>query len=157
MISALYVLYDEDCGFCSRCAQWLRHQRAHLWLETIPRRSRRAAELFPTLPPIAEGELTVVDDQGGVYYGSNAWILTLWGLQEWRPWARRLATPALRPLARDIFELVSHNRATISAILGMRSDAAVARAVREQLPAGLHKRCDGACGCETGPAAGLSG
>lgn len=146
MIRGIYVLYDDECGFCSRCAAWLRAQPSHVWVVCLPRSSERIPKLFPGLRELPRAELTVIDDQGGVYLGSNAWIVSLWALRDWRAWSARLASPTLRPMARDIFELVSHNRATISAALGLRGDAAVVQAVKAALPDGRHVRCeDGAC------------
>lgn len=146
MLTKLYVLYDAECGFCARCATWLAGQRHHVRLECLPNGSVYVGELFPTLRALPKAELTVIDDQGGVYYGTNAWVMCLWALEEYRPWAARLATPAMRPFARELFELVSTNRRGISAILGLRSESAMARALRTQFDPSTHVRCpEGHC------------
>lgn len=147
MIRKLTVLYDADCGFCVRCARWLLGQRRHVRLECLPHGSPTVAVLFPGLRALPKAELTVIDDQGGVYYGANAWILALWALEDWRAWAKRLASPTLRPFAREVFELVSVNRGAISGLLGLRNDAALARALRTAVDPAQHVRCaDGRCG-----------
>lgn len=146
MIQKLYVLFDAECGFCTRCARWLQGQRRHVRMECLPNGSAYIAELFPTLRALPKAELTVIDDQGGVYYGTSAWLMCLWALEEYRPWAARLATPSLRPFAREAFELVSTNRRAISVLLGLRSEAAMARAFQAQFGDVPHHRCeDGAC------------
>lgn len=146
MLTKLFVLYDADCGFCTRCARWLAGQRRHIRLECLPNGSPYLAELFPTLRALPKAELTVIDDQGGVYYGTNAWLMALWALEEYRPWAARLASPALRPFAREAFELVSTNRRGISALLGLRNEAAMARALQAAVDPENHVRCaDGHC------------
>ena len=73
-------------------------------------------------------------------------------LLDWSAWAHRLARPALRPMAREAFELVSHNRHLMSQMLGLRSDADLARRMAAALPE-EHRRCDDdACGKHGGTA-----
>jgi predicted DCC family thiol-disulfide oxidoreductase YuxK len=107
----LTILYDAQCSFCRRCCWWLGRQRRFLELTFVPAGSPESRKRFPTLhqadPP---DELIVVDDEGGVYRGADAWIMCLYALEEYRDWSTRLARPALRPFARAAFELVSRNR-----------------------------------------------
>ena len=117
-MKTLTVLYDTSCGFCVSCRRWLDDQPAYLPLQFLPTRSRAAAELFPELCAGAD-ELVVVSDEGFVYRGGSAWIMCLWALRDFRPWALRLSTPALLPLARQAFELLSRNRKSISRRLGL--------------------------------------
>lgn len=149
MIQRITVLYDDQCGFCCRCARWMQQQRARIWLEVMAQGPQVQAR-FPGLRPLRESELTVIDDRGGVYYGDNAWILCLWALTDWSAWAHRLARPALRPMAREAFELVSHNRHLMSQMLGLRSDAALARRMAEALPEDHHRCDDEGCRKQTG-------
>jgi predicted DCC family thiol-disulfide oxidoreductase YuxK len=144
VISKLTVLYDAECGFCCRCAKWLLTQRRHVRVECLPHGSPYVKELFPGLRELPKAELIVIDNHGGVYVGTNAWIMSLWALTEYRTWARRLASPALRPFAREAFEIVSMNRSLLSGILGLKSEAAVAQALRAAVPEG--GRCEeGTC------------
>lgn len=143
-IQRLTVLYDADCGFCCRCASWMQAQPAHVWIYVIPQGSDEVKERFPALRQLPKAELTVIDDQGGVYYGDSAWILCLWALREWRPWSYRMASPGLRPLARESFELVSHNRHLMNSMLGLKNERVIANRMRQALPEEYH-RCDGEC------------
>lgn len=110
-MTRLTVLYDAQCSFCRRCRWWLSSRRALLPLTFLPAGSKESRRRFPTLrqadPP---EELIVVDDEGGVYRGTDAWILCLFALEDYRDWSVRLASPALRPFARAAFEFVSRNR-----------------------------------------------
>ena len=144
-IEQLTVLYDADCGFCVRCARWLLQQRAHVKVRCLPHDSPTIALMFPTLRKLAKADLTVIDDRTGVYRGSNAWIMCLWALEEWRPWAFRFASPALAPLAREAFEVVSSNRGFLNGLLGLRNDDAVARQLRAAVDPASHIRCDANC------------
>jgi predicted DCC family thiol-disulfide oxidoreductase YuxK len=111
----LTVLYDAQCSFCRRCRWWLGSHRALLEMEFVPAGSVMSYERFPTLaqtnPP---EELIVIDDEGGVYRGADAWIMCLYALEDYRDWSLRLASPALKPFARAAFELVSRNRTMLS-------------------------------------------
>jgi len=126
MIQTLTVIYDPRCGLCTQIKDWLGKQPAYVALRLLAAGSAEAKERFPTIP---EGELAVVSDSGEVWRGDNAWIICLWALREYRQWAGRLAGPALRPLARQAFAAVSHNRSMLSRFLGLRSEAEL----REQL------------------------
>ena len=128
-MNKLTVLYDFDCGLCRRARRWLEAQPKFLALEFIPTGSDHARFRFPTLPCVSSNtvdELTVVDDQGGVYRGDRDWIMCLYALAEYREWALRLATPKLLPLARTAFQLVSENRIRISKLFHLYTDDGVA-------------------------------
>jgi predicted DCC family thiol-disulfide oxidoreductase YuxK len=119
-VKTLYVMYDSHCGLCTEVRHWLRYQPAHVELHLLASDSDEARRMFPTLPG---GELAVVSDEGHVWLGDSAFIVCLWALLEFRGWARRLATPMLRPMARHAFAAVSRNRQGISALLGLKSEA----------------------------------
>jgi len=123
MITRLTVLYDPTCGFCVKCRRWLLLQPAFVELEFWPAGGAEAARRFPQLqgsgPP---EELVVVDDEGGVYRGAQAWLMCLWALSEYREWAGRLATPLLLPFARAAFATVSSTRHTISELVGFEPE-----------------------------------
>ena len=119
----LSVLYDPTCGFCVRCRHWLESQPKLVELEFLPAGSRTAARLFPSL--VTSGrpeELIVVDDEGGVYRGADAWVMCLYALHDYREWSLRLAQPAWRPWARAVFEWVSRRRGVLSRWLGLRAE-----------------------------------
>jgi len=106
----LTVLYDDRCGLCSGCRRWMEEQDKILNLEFVPMGSPEAQARWGPLGGPAD-ELLVVDDEGGVYRGADAWILCLYALTDYRVWALMLAQPPLKPpLARVVFRWVSRNR-----------------------------------------------
>jgi predicted DCC family thiol-disulfide oxidoreductase YuxK len=125
----LTVAYDEQCGLCARLSQWLREQPKWIPLRLVP--TSLAARLYPTLATrLQHVELVVVSDEGGVYWGDHAWLMCLYALRRYRPWATRLSEPTLLPLARQAFALLSYNRRQISKWLSLRSDAELAAELR---------------------------
>ena len=112
---SLTVVYDADCGLCTRVAGWLLAQPKWIGMHLVP--STSLPRLYPALAACRE-ELIVVSDEGGVYFGSRAWIMCLYALKRYRAWALRLSRPALLPMAREAFALLSSNRRRISQFLG---------------------------------------
>jgi predicted DCC family thiol-disulfide oxidoreductase YuxK len=128
-VRSLTVLYDARCGLCSNARRWLEGQPQIVPLELLPADSAEARRRYPTLAETEPEELVVVSDEGDVYRGSQAWIVCLWALQDYREWSFRFAQPALLPLARGIVEWVSTRRHRLSRALGMMSDQEIALAV----------------------------
>ena len=124
----LYVLYDPDCGLCLQAREWVEAQAHFVETVFLAAGTEEAARLFPalTVPGRPPEELVVIDEDGGVYRGGEGWVLILWALVEYRPWALRLATPALLPLARNFFHAVSVHRQEISTLLRWSSDRQIA-------------------------------
>ena len=118
----LTILYDARCGLCSWARRWMLRQPAFLDLRFVPGGSDAALALFPgvTRRGVAE-ELVVVDDDGGVYRGGDAWIICLYALERHREWSLRLAHPALRPLARRAFAMLSKRRGRVARWLQLAS------------------------------------
>jgi predicted DCC family thiol-disulfide oxidoreductase YuxK len=131
----LTVLYDGRCGFCVRCRRWLQAQRQLVTLEFVPAGSADARSRFPTLADTPAEELIVVSDEGGVYRGTDAWIMCLYALEEYREWSVRLARPALRPMARAAFEWLSRNRRELSQRLRFAAEEEVAAVLSPLEPA----------------------
>ncbi len=126
----LTIIYDHRCGLCRRARRWLESQETLIDLAFVAAGSGAARRLFPTLAGSEHPEeLVVVGDDGGVYRGGNAWIMCLYALEDYREWSERLATPALAPLARQGFALLSKQRGRISRWLGLASEAEVAEAL----------------------------
>jgi predicted DCC family thiol-disulfide oxidoreductase YuxK len=137
---ALCVLYDETCGFCVSCARWLGEQRTLVRLECLAAGGGEAARRFPELRRSgAQEELVVVDEEGGVYRDTQAWLMVLWALEDYRAWAQRLSRPALMPLARNAFELLSSNRRRLSGWLHLEDEAVRSHLEREAGPPGAPK------------------
>jgi predicted DCC family thiol-disulfide oxidoreductase YuxK len=131
----LTVLYDAHCGFCVRCRWWLVAQPRYVAMEFFPCGSPEAAERFPGVIRLGEPEeLIVVSDEGGVYRGTRAWIMCLWALKEYREWGMRLSHPALMPLARGAFALVSASRKKLSSWLCLAPEAELVQELRKADP-----------------------
>ena len=129
----LTVVYDPNCGLCTRVSQWLRLQPKWVALRVIP--TNLAARLYPTLAPrIARQELVVVSDEGGVYLGDHAWLMCLYALRHYRSWAARLSSPSMLPLARSAFAILSANRRRVSRWLRLMSDAELTEQLRTVNP-----------------------
>jgi predicted DCC family thiol-disulfide oxidoreductase YuxK len=126
----LYVLYDGRCGLCRMARQWLERQEKLVDLEFLAAGSFAATRLFPTLCDSERPEeLIVVSEEGGVYRGGNAWIMCLYALEDYREWAERLSSPALLPLARQAFAMLSKQRGRISHWLGLASEHEIVEAL----------------------------
>jgi predicted DCC family thiol-disulfide oxidoreductase YuxK len=128
----LYVLYDPKCELCERLKDWLLIQRSWLGLCVVPAGSEQARKLFPELEKVASvNDLVVISDDGQVFLNDRAWIMTLFALDEYREWAKRLAHPLLLPLARQAFAAISRNRYAISRWLKAGSPEAIAGELRK--------------------------
>jgi predicted DCC family thiol-disulfide oxidoreductase YuxK len=113
-VKTLHVLYDAKCGFCQECRTWMAGQPSYVELRFWPAQAAATLRRFPTLAKSDPDELLVVSDEGRVWRGVRAWLMCLWALRAYRAWSLALAKPALMPLARAAFELVSNNRGHLS-------------------------------------------
>lgn len=127
----LMVLYDNRCEFCRRCSRWLGLQEKFLELELLPYDSAQVPERFPGLE-LDGNDLVVVSDEGDVYIGSQAFIMCLWALQDYREWSVRLSSPVLLPLARKAFNLLSLNRGLFSSVLNLWGEESLADSIRRE-------------------------
>lgn len=132
-LEQLSILYDAECGFCSRCRAWLQANEGHVRLEFVPKDDPSVPLRFPGLAP-SDDELTVIDDHGGVYRGPDAFIMCLYALEAYRAWSLRLAAPSLKPLARRAFELISSSRHSLNVWLNLSSDRELATSLRAMGP-----------------------
>jgi predicted DCC family thiol-disulfide oxidoreductase YuxK len=128
----LYVLYDSKCTLCQQLKEWLLLQRSWVELYLVPAGSEESRRIFPTFEQIAStSDLVVVSDQGQVYLNSNAWVMVLYALVEYREWAYRLSDPILLPLARQAFATISRNRHRISRWIAAGSPEEMAGELRQ--------------------------
>jgi predicted DCC family thiol-disulfide oxidoreductase YuxK len=127
-VNRLFVLYDSHCGLCREVRDWLAVQPSYIPVALLASDSEEAHRRFPNLP---SRELAVVSDSGEVWLGDHAFIMCLWALRGFRRWAMRLASPMLRPMARQAFEAVSHNRRNVSALLRLKSEAELKKKLSE--------------------------
>ncbi|MGI9069707.1 MAG: thiol-disulfide oxidoreductase DCC family protein [Pyrinomonadaceae bacterium] len=118
-MSSLTVLYDPSCGLCRRVHSWLEEQPKLVPLNLVPVKSEEAQNRFPHLdhePTL--NDLTVISDQGAVYFGPKAWLMVLWALCRYREWSYRLASPELLPTTRKVVSMISQHRYQISRAAG---------------------------------------
>ena len=111
----LYVLYDAQCPFCLHCRQWLGAQRILLPMDFIPLQSDEAASHFPGIEKWRTADhWLAISDEGEVYQGANAMVMSLYVLEDYREWSVRLSAPVLLPFAAVAVELLSSPRKNIS-------------------------------------------
>jgi predicted DCC family thiol-disulfide oxidoreductase YuxK len=117
---SLTVLYDPECGLCRRAHEWLADQVKLIDLSFVPCASADARKRFPSLNhELTKSDLTVIDNQGAVYFGPKAWLMVLWSLARYREWAYRLSTPELLPTTKKVVSAISQNRYQISRVAGL--------------------------------------
>jgi predicted DCC family thiol-disulfide oxidoreductase YuxK len=117
---ALTVLYDPECGLCRRSHEWLAEQPKLLDLNFVPCASDEARQRFPQLNhDLTKNDLTVISDDGAVYFGPKAWLMVLWALTRYREWSYRLAAPELLPTTKRVVSAISTNRYQISRVAGL--------------------------------------
>ena len=107
----LTVLYDPQCGLCCRVHTWLLSQPKYVELAFLPIQSEEALYQYPKLNhAITLKDVTVIGDDGAVYWGAKAWLMCLWALRNYREWSLRLNSPELLPTARRVVSMISQNR-----------------------------------------------
>ncbi|MEA2749562.1 MAG: hypothetical protein QOI41_3705 [Myxococcales bacterium] len=112
----LTVLYDGTCALCVRCRDFLASSRTLVPLELLASQSRDARERYGSVPWLGE-ELVVVSDEGDVWVGPAAFLVSMWALAEYREWSYRLSGPAFAPLAERFFVALSSRRKRIAGFL----------------------------------------
>ncbi|MGH9824124.1 MAG: thiol-disulfide oxidoreductase DCC family protein [Blastocatellia bacterium] len=113
----LTVLYDSQCGLCSRAQDWLHNQPKYVELFFVPVNSEEAHYLYPHLNhAMTAKDVTVISDDGAVYWGPKAWLMCLWALRAYREWSFRLSSPELLPTTRRVVSMISQNRAHLDGV-----------------------------------------
>ncbi len=102
----LRVYFDGDCGLCRRVAAWLDQQPKFVPVECVAAQAAPATGCPLTVADLL-AQVTVVASDGAVYRGTNAWLVCLWALRDYRGWSLRLAQGALRPWAERLFAVVA--------------------------------------------------
>ncbi len=116
MIRSLTVLYDADCLTCTRLQVWLAAQVQLVPLTFVPAGSEAARRLFPALDhPRTLTEITVVGDDGSVFYKDKAMLMCLWALARWRGVALHGAARFRRPAVRLAASVVDRRRRWVKA------------------------------------------
>ena len=136
----LDVIYDDGCPFCRRCVRWMAGEPKLIDVKFLAASSVSTTMRYPTLSGLGE-EITAIDDAGGVYRGTEAYLVCLYALKRWRSWSFRLSSPGWRPLTKRAFEMLSKRRGSLSKVLGAGP---------------LENPCGGACAVPRGTHARLS-
>ncbi len=132
------VYYDGRCGMCCTFHEWINRQPRAFAVDFIPYQAERAEQVFPgigTLDPARE--MVVRTDGGELFRGAEAWVMCLYSCANNQTAARRLAGPALLPVAIRACRVLAANRHALSKVFFRRKD----RQVRES----LHRMEDPAC------------
>lgn len=109
----LTVLYDGACPVCVHVAQWLGASPQAVPLELVDATSCIARERFGRIPWLG-AELVVVADDGRVWAGPAAFLVTGWALNRWRWLAELACSTLLLPLALMVFAFVTTHRNVLS-------------------------------------------
>lgn len=119
----LTILYDATCGLCFQAKLWMLGQNTMLQLEFLAAASPVARQRYPQYANDDPEELIAIDDRGGVYRGTKAWLICLWALEEYRDLSFRLASPRLQPMVRRAWRAISENRKKISQAFALAPEA----------------------------------
>jgi len=126
----LTIFHDPRCGLCAKFSVWLTTQPRWVEVEFVDWASDEAMCRLPGIREMrADKDVVVLADDGAWWQGDAAWLTCLWATREYRPWAHRLASPALRPWLRRAVALISENRLSLSNLLRLSPDAAVASTI----------------------------
>jgi len=118
-VGRLQVLYDADCGFCSRSAGLLRRLDRAGRLELIPLKSAAAAAL-PGAPPddrLLE-RMHVRDASGHWSIGGAGWLRIADAVPALGPLAFLARLPVVHRFVGPAYALIARNRHRISRLLG---------------------------------------
>jgi predicted DCC family thiol-disulfide oxidoreductase YuxK len=115
------VLYDADCGICTRAACWLARRDRDRRLDLEPLQA--AASLAPDAPPAAELELAlhVRAADGRWHRGGDAVLTALAALPRWRLLAGLVRRTPLGLVVEPAYRLVAANRGLASRLLGVEA------------------------------------
>lgn len=132
--TSLIVVFDDRCGLCQRCCQWLASQAQLVPIEFAAASNPLVIEWLGADVPVGD-ELVVVGDNGHLWVGPDAFVTCLWALRDRRTLARALQKPGLRVMAKHVFHGISSGRSVISSVVGP--------------PAGDPNCADGSCSVPT--------
>ena len=134
------VYYDGRCGMCCSFHEWLNRQKRAFRVRFIPYQAEEAAERFPEIADLDPArEMVARTSEGQIIRGAEAWVWCLYSCANYRKMARRLASPALLPMAKRACQLLAANRRGLSRVFFRRKD----HEVRETLHVMTGPSCDG--------------
>ena len=142
-MKTLVIFHDPGCGLCAGFRRWLEAQPKRVGVEFLAYNSAAAEARFPGIIGTgAARDVVVLADDGRWWQGTAAWITCLWVTRDYRDWAFRLASPALQPFVKKAVHLLSENRLTLSRLLRLQGDEAIASAISTMpAPAGENGAC----------------
>lgn len=146
-LTGLTVFYDGRCGLCCTFREWLERQPLRVAVALLPYQSAEAEAALPEIRALRpDREMIVRDDGSGqLFRGAEAWVMCLYVVRGYEPWARRLASPRLLPFARKVALHVANHRRLISRVLFSGREAETAARLRQMPPrpaACESDRCD---------------
>ena len=109
------ILYDADCGICTRAATWLQQRALQEPVRWVPVDSAEAHSLLPNRPP---DEMAVIGPQGEVWLGADGVTVCL-RLAGHRAFARTLELPLGHQLGRGAYRMIARNRRLLSRWFGL--------------------------------------
>jgi len=109
------ILYDADCGICTRAATWLQQRALQEPVRWVPVNSPEAHNLLPNRPP---DEMAVIAPQGEVWLGADGVTVCL-QLAGHRALARTLGLPLGRQLGQAAYRVIARNRRLLSRWFGL--------------------------------------
>lgn len=113
----LLVLYDADCGICTRSVRVLRRIDRRNRLHLMPLQSAPDLVDSPS-PDVLLEAIHVRDQEGGWTVASAAWIRIGQEVDILRPLAHLAGLPMMRRLVAWTYGLVAANRYQLSRLLG---------------------------------------
>jgi len=114
-VRALTLLHAPGWPLSSRGRRWLARERAFVRLDVVVPGSLEAAKRFPGLAALSPSagpgdDLIAIADDGRVWRGASAWVMTLWALVAHRRTAARLVRERRMGDARAVVEAHAHGR-----------------------------------------------
>ncbi len=112
------VLYDADCGICTRSVCWLARRDRDRQLDLEP--LQQAVRVAPDAPPESElvAALHVRAADGRWHRGGDAVLTALEALPRWRLLAGLVRRTPLTWVVEPAYRLVAANRRLASRLLG---------------------------------------
>ncbi len=105
------MLYDADCGFCTRAARLVPRLRVDVDIASIQETDLAAKGVDAER---AVREMPFVDADGAVRYGHRAWAgVLLSGAAPWRWLGGLLDSRALSPVAERCYAWVAEHRSSL--------------------------------------------
>ncbi len=101
-----WLLFDGDCGFCTRVAHWVEERDREGRLRIVPHQEAPSPPMTPDLRIACAEALHAITPRGRVLRGGDATIFTL-GAIGWRGLARVLWVRPLRDLVGLGYRIVA--------------------------------------------------